>query len=105
MPPTTTPPPTLNPSVIDTLQKALATACGFVPTAASLLAIAEISFPALLGAGTIANNVLEQFSKLMCDAYKTQGKVGAATMKVGDKNVELHGLPLSMGSSSSFDGP
>lgn len=102
VPPTTTTPPTLDPSVIDTLQKALATACGFVPAAASLLAIAEISFPALLGAGTIAQNVLEQFSKLMCDAYKAQGKIGTATLKVGDKTVDLHGLHVVDGKFVAF---
>ncbi len=93
----------LDPAIEDVLQKTVATACGFVPAVATLLAVAAASFPALNGVSSISASVLSQFSSLLCSAYKAQlaesGRL-RATPKVG--SVEIHGLHIVNGQFVAF---
>ena len=83
---------TLTATVIDAIQAAVATACGFVPQAETLLQIVS-EFPVIGGAATITNDVLQQVSTFLCSAYKTQEASGKASVKLKNgTTVVIHGL-------------
>jgi hypothetical protein len=89
---------TLLPGVIDAIQKAVATVCGFVPDVASLLAILAM-FPGIGGVASIAQPLLTEVSSFLCAAFHAQGGAAAAvakkpmTAKLKDgAAVTIHGL-------------
>ncbi len=93
----------INPAVIDAIQAAVATACGFVPAVSTLVAIVAASFPAVAGVATIADTVLEQIATLLCAAYKTQTSASGelkGTPMAG--MVPIHGLHVVNGKIVAF---
>ncbi len=93
----------LNPAVIDAIQAAVATACGYVPAVSTLVAIVGASFPAVAGVATIATTVLEQIAALLCASYKAQmspsGELKATPMA---GTVPIHGLHVVNGKIVEF---
>jgi hypothetical protein len=96
--PSNTTPQQVLQGVIDAIQAAVATACGFVPSVATLLAILS-AFPGIGGVATIADSLLTEVSTFLCTQFHAQGGATAAvaqktlTGKLKDgSSVPLHGL-------------
>ena len=93
----------INPAVIDAIQTAVATTCGFVPAVSTLVAIVGASFPAVAGVAAIADTVLQQISTLLCAAYKAQmtasGELKETPMA---GTVAIHGLHVVNGKIVAF---
>ena len=93
----------INPAVIDAIQAAVATACGFVPTVETLVALVGASFPAVAGAATIADTVLAQISNMLCTAFMAamadDAKLKAPPMA---GTVAIHGLHVVNGKIVAF---
>jgi hypothetical protein len=89
---------TLTQQVIDAIQAAVATTCGFIPNVATLLSIISM-FPGIGGAATIAADLLAQVSGFLCTQFHAQGGAAAAVAKkpmnmslAGGSTVPIHGL-------------
>jgi hypothetical protein len=92
----------INPDVIDAIQKAVATACGFVPAVSTLVAIVAASFPAVAGVATIADTVLEQIAALLCTAYTSAQVSGQLKGVPMAGTVPIHGLHVVNGKIVAF---
>ena len=90
----------INPAVIDAIQAAVATACGFVPTVETLVALVGASFPAVAGAATIADTVLAQISSMICTSYMAASEQLKSQPMVG--TVPIHGLRVVNGKIVAF---
>ena len=94
----TTPPTQILQQVIDAIQAAVATACGFVPNVATLLSILSM-FPGIGGVATIAASLLTEVSNFLCAQFHAQGGAAEAVAKKpmnmtlsGGSTVPIHGL-------------
>ena len=92
----------INPDVIDAIQKAVATACGFVPAVTTLVAIVAASFPAVAGVATIADTVLQQIATLLCTAYTAQMTASGLKAAPMAGTVAIHGLHVVNGKIVAF---
>ena len=92
----------LNPAVVDAIQAAVATACGFVPTVETLVAIVGASFPAVAGAATIADAVLAQISTLICASYMAAQPAGELKATPMAGTVPIHGMRVVNGKLVAF---
>ncbi len=95
----------VDPNVMDAINKALQDACGFIATASTIVALVTAAFPAVAGATSIAKSVLDQIVALLCASFKEAnqaGKLGAATVKSGDKTIEVHGWRVVDGKVVAF---
>ena len=92
----------INPDVIDAIQKAVATACGFVPAVTTLVAIVAASFPAVAGVATIADAVLQQIATMLCTAYTAAQVSGQLKGVPMAGTVPIHGLHVVNGKIVAF---
>lgn len=83
----------IDPNVIVAINQAVATSCGFIPAITTLIALVNAAFPAVNGATTIAQSVLNEISGMLCaHAPSVQaGKLGAKTLNAGGTDIPVHG--------------
>lgn len=108
-PPPTVPPTGVQPTVIDTIIKAISGVCSVIPAVQTLVQIVLTAFPAAAGVATIADSLVQQIAQYVCNLFKQAGaehgevREGAAfSAKVNDQTVPLHGYAVVGGKLVSF---
>ena len=79
----------VDPAVLNAIQQAVATACGFIPAVTTIVALVAASFPAAAGATTIATEVVNQISAILCTSKPNLASLAAATAP--NTSVAVHG--------------
>jgi len=85
----------IDPNILVAINNAAAQGCNFIPAITTVIGIINATFPAVLGATTIAQSVITEISSMIC-ANKpppVAGKLGAAakTITVRDKEIPVNG--------------
>lgn len=56
----------IDPAVLDAIMKAVAEGCNFIPAVETIVGLVSATFPAVVGATTIAASVLSEISDILC---------------------------------------
>lgn len=98
-------PQTVTTAVIDAIQAAMATACGYIPNVITIIGLLG-EFPALAGATTIASAMLSAVEAFLCAQYKAAVAAPTSGKLMGKlsngKSFEIHGYHVVNGAIVAF---
>jgi hypothetical protein len=84
----------IDPTVLDSISKAVATACNFIPAVTTVIAVVNALFPAINGTTSVAEGIISQVAGVLCASAPatTAGKFGAKVLKDQAGNeIPVHG--------------
>ena len=93
---------TINPDVLDAINKVIAATCNSVAMASTIVAIVSAAFPALAGAATISAEVAAEIASIFCKAAAQPTASGRYMAKLNDAHVEVHGWIVRNGKVEQF---
>lgn len=76
----------IDPAVLDTIMKAVAAGCNFIPAVETIVGLVTTTFPAVVGAATIAESVLGEIQAILCANVPTPA---TPSMKLKVKGSEV----------------
>jgi len=92
----------IDPNVLVAINNAVATGCNWIPAITTVVALVNASFPAVVGATTVAESVVNQVANVLCKAAPAPtagGKFEAkAPLKAADgTEIPVHGWVVENG--------
>jgi hypothetical protein len=86
----------IDPNVLVAINNAVVASCNFIPAITTIIPLVNAAFPAVVGATTVAQTVIEQIAALLCAHVTQAGKLGGS-LTAGGSEIPVHGWTVVNG--------